>query len=71
MGRVIIYFKDGTMTSMKCKSYKRAGEIAAKRPDTKSYTFYADNDIIPRMKKQPKKQQQMSLQEMEAIISRM
>ncbi len=71
MGRIIINFKDGTKTSMKCKDYARAENIASKRPNTKDWKFYNDDDVIPRVKKQKKVQKQMSLAEMEAIISRM
>lgn len=68
MGRVIIYFKGGGITSLKCKDAKRAGEIAAKRPNTSSYKFYGDNDVIPRQRKEKKIQPGLSMAEMERMI---
>ena len=48
MGKVIIKFKDGHLESFKCKSKERAAEIAAKRPNTKEWNYYADNERMPR-----------------------
>jgi len=71
MGRVIIHFRGGSMTSLKCKNAKRAGEIAAKRPNTISYKFYDDNDVIPRLKKQKHIQKGLTMAEMERMIRNM
>jgi len=55
MGRVIIeqhntYGKVKTL-SMKCKSEKRASEIASKLPNVNSWNYYEDNQRIPKQKK--------------------
>jgi hypothetical protein len=72
MGRVIIKSKDGRVISLKCKSKERAGEIVSKRPDTVLWDFYGDNDVIPRPKKQPRKEPPpLSLDQMERMIKRL
>lgn len=71
MGRVIIYFNGGGMTSMKCKSQERAKEITDKRPNVKSWTYYENNEIIPRLRPQQKIEKKLTLAEMEAMISKL
>lgn len=68
MGRVIIKFKDGHLESFKCKSKERAAEIAAKRPNTKEWNYYADNERIPRPKKKVVENKPATLEELEMIM---
>lgn len=71
MGRVLITNKRNQVASYKCKSKKRAQEIAEKRPDTKEWKFYEDNEIIPRPKKKVKEQPRMpqNFEELDLLLT--
>ncbi len=71
MGRVIIKFKDGHLESFKCKSKEKATKIADNRNNVVEFNFFEDNDYIPRTKKKKVQPKEMSMAEMEAIISRL
>lgn len=71
MGKVIIKFKDNHLESFKCKSRERAKEIFDKRPNAIEWNYYYDGQSIPKPRKQKVEKKEMSLQEMEFLISRM
>lgn len=68
MGRVIIKFKDNHLESFKCRSKERAAEIAGKRPNTKEWNYYEDNERIPIQKKKPVQQMPTSFEELEMMM---
>ena len=47
MGRVILTLNGNKKESLKCKSKKRASEIAGKRLDIVSFKFYEDGQRVP------------------------
>jgi len=71
MGKVIIKFSDNHLESFKCKSKERASEIAGKRNKVVEYNYYEKNERIPKPKKKVVEKKEMTIEEMEAIISRM
>jgi hypothetical protein len=70
MGKVIIKFKDNHLESFKCKSKERASEIAGKRPNVIEWNYYNDGERIPKPKKKVVEKMEMTLEQMERLISR-
>lgn len=73
MGKVIIVFKDSHRESFKCKSKERAEEIVSKRLKVKSWDYFDDKKQVRNAKLDKKKvvvKKEMTLEEMERIISK-
>lgn len=68
MGRVIIKFKDNHLESFKCKSEKRAEEIADRRNNVKEWNFYDDNARIPQPTKKKVEYKKPTLEELEFLM---
>lgn len=71
MGKVIIKFKDNHLESFKCKSKKRASEIAGKRPNVIEWNYYNDGERILNPKKKVLEKREITFEEMERLVSRL
>ena len=71
MGRVIIKFKDNHLESFKCKSRELAAEIASKRNNVKEWNYYNKNERIPTPKKKVIENKEMTIEQMEKLVSRL
>ena len=67
MGKVILKTKRGQLISLKCKSEKRAAEIAGKRPNVISFNYYNEGAIIPRARKKQVQRQPQTFEEIEML----
>ena len=70
MGKVIIKFSDNHLESFKCKSRKRASEIAGKRIKVREWNYYENNQRIPIPKKKFIEKKEMTKEQIEAIMAR-
>ena len=68
MGRVILKYNNNRLESLKCKSMERAKEIARKRPNVTSWSFYADNEYVPEQRKKKVEYVPQSFEELDRIM---
>jgi hypothetical protein len=70
MGRVILTLKRNKLESLKCKSKERAEEIAKKRKDVVSWSYFSDNEKIYPKKKIHQPYIPASFEELDRMMKR-